>query len=119
MAKLIYSVITSLDGYVADEDGRFDWSVPDDEVHAVVNDLLRRVGTQLYGRLYEVMVAWETLDLTGESAVTLDFAALWRDSDKVVHSTTLQTVSSARTRLERTFDPTAVAALKASAVRGP
>ena len=100
MAKLIYSAITSLDGYVADVDGRFDWSVPDEEVHAVVNDLMRPVGTQLYGRrLYEVMVAWETLDIADEPAVTKDFAAIWRDSDKVVHSTTLQAVSSAFARL--------------------
>jgi dihydrofolate reductase len=116
MAKLIYSAITSLDGYVADADGRFDWSVPDEEVHAAVNDLMRPVGTQLYGRrLYEVMAAWETLD--GGSAAMRDFAAIWRDSDKVVHSTTLQAVSSARTRIERAFDPAAVAALKVSADR--
>lgn len=118
MAKLIYSAITSLDGYVADEAGRFDWSMPDDEVHAVVNDLMRTVGTHLYGRrLYEVMVAWETLDVADEPAVIQDFAAIWRDSDKVVHSTTLQAVSSARTRIERAFDPAAVAALRASADR--
>jgi dihydrofolate reductase len=118
MAKLIYSAITSLDGYVADTDGRFDWSAPDEEVHAVVNDLMRPVGTHLYGRrMYEVMVAWETLDVAGEPPVMRDFAALWRDADKIVHSTTLQAVSSPRTRIERAFDPTAVAALKASADR--
>jgi hypothetical protein len=101
-AKLIYSAITSLDGYVADERGRFDWGVPDEEVHAAVNDLMRPVGTHLYGRrLYEVMLAWETLHLAGESAVSRDFAALWHDSDKVVYSTTLQSASSARTRIER------------------
>jgi dihydrofolate reductase len=118
MAKLIYSAITSLDGYVADENGNFDWSVPDEAVHAVVNDLMRSVGTQLYGRrLYEVMVAWETLDVLDEPAIAQDFAAVWRDTDKVVYSTTLQTVSSARTRIEREFDPDAVAALKAGAER--
>ncbi len=116
MAKLIYSSITSLDGYVADTDGRFDWSAPDEEVHAAVNDLMRPVGTHLYGRrLYEVMAAWETLD--DEAAVMRDFAAIWRAADKIVHSTTLQAVSSARTRIERAFDPAAVAALKASADR--
>jgi dihydrofolate reductase len=118
MAKLIYSAITSLDGYVADENGNFDWSVPDEAVHAVVNDLMRLIGTQLYGRrLYEVMVAWETLDVVDESAVTQDFAAIWRDTDKVVYSRTLPTVSSARTRIERDFDTDAVAALKAAAER--
>lgn len=115
MAKLMYSAIMSLDGYVADEDGRFDWSVPDEEVHAVVNDLMRRVGTQLYGRgLYEVMVAWETLDLADQPAVAQDFAAIWRDSDKIVYSGTLRTVSSARTRIERHFDAGEVARMKAT-----
>jgi dihydrofolate reductase len=116
MARLICSAITSLDGYVADADGRFDWSMPDEEVHTAVNDLMRPVGTHLYGRrLYEVMAAWETLD--DDAAAMRDFAALWRNSDKIVHSTTLQAVSSARTRIERTFDPAAVTALKASAER--
>lgn len=118
MAKLIYSTIMSLDGYVADEDGNFDWSVPDEDVHAVVNDLMRTVGTQLYGRrLYEVMVAWETLDFSDEPAVIEDFAAIWRASDKIVFSTTLQTVSSERTRIERAFEPAAVKQLKVSADR--
>jgi dihydrofolate reductase len=106
MAKLIYSAVTSLDGYVADEDGSFDWSVPDEEVHAAVNVLMRTVGTQLYGRrLYEVMLAWETLDLSDEPGVTKDFAAIWRNSDKIVYSTTLQAVACERTRIERTFEP--------------
>lgn len=118
MAKLIYSAITSLDGYVADEDDSFDWSVPDEEVHAVVNDLLRTVGTQLYGRrLYEVMLAWETLDLADQPAEAKDFAAIWRDSDKIVYSTTLQVLSSKRSRIERTFDPASIEQLKASADR--
>ena len=118
MAKLIYSAVTSLDGYVADEDGSFDWSVPDEEVHAAVNVLMRTVGTQLYGRrLYEVMLAWETLDLSDEPGVTKDFAAIWRNSDKIVYSTTLQAVACERTRIERSFEPTAIARLKASADR--
>ena len=118
MAKLIYSAIMSLDGYVADAQGRFDWSVPDEDVHAAVNDLMRPVGTQLYGRrLYEVMLAWETLDLAGESPVSQEFAAIWRDSDKVVYSTTLQAVATARTRIERHFDAAEVARLKATADR--
>jgi dihydrofolate reductase len=118
MARLLYSAITSLDGYVADGDGNFDWSVPDEQVHADVNDLMRAVGTQLCGRrLYEVMLAWETLDTTDEPAVTRDFAAIWRDSDKVVYSTELEAVSSERTRIERDFDPSAVRAMKTAAER--
>jgi dihydrofolate reductase len=118
MAKLIYSAITSLDGYVADEDGNFDWSMPDEEVHAAVNDLMRTVGTQLYGRrLYEVMVAWESMDVADEPAVAQDFAAAWRNSDKIVYSRTLQDASSERTRIESDFDPDAVARLKKSADR--
>jgi dihydrofolate reductase len=118
MAKLIYSAITSLDGYVADADGNFDWGMPDDDVHAVVNDLMRTVGTQLYGRrLYEVMLAWETLAVSGESEVTKDFAAIWRDTDKIVYSTTLQAVSSKRSRIERSFDAASIEELKASANR--
>ncbi len=118
MANLIYSAIASLDGYVADEEGKFDWSVPDDEVHRFVNDLEREVGTYLYGRrLYEVMVAWETMLLSGEPPVVRDFAEIWRAADKVVYSRTLETVSSARTRIERDFDPGAVRRMKASAER--
>jgi dihydrofolate reductase len=118
MAKLIYSAITSLDGYIADEKGNFDWSMPDEAVHAAANDLMRSVGTQLYGRrLYEVMLAWETLDVDDEPPVMKDFAATWRDSDKIVYSTTLDTVSSSRTTIERAFDPAAIRALKAAADR--
>lgn len=118
MAKLIYSSITSLDGYVADEDGNFDWAMPDDEVHEAVNDLVRTVGTQLCGRrLYEVMVTWDTWDVTDEPPVVKDFAALWRDSDKIVYSTTLPTVSGERARIERSFEPAAIEQLKASADR--
>jgi dihydrofolate reductase len=119
MAKLIYSAITSLDGYVADEDGKFDWAVPDEEVHRFVNDLERPVGTYLYGRrMYEVMAGWETAHtVPGQSALTLDFAELWRAADKVVYSTTLEEVSTARTRIERDFDPEALRQMKASAER--
>jgi dihydrofolate reductase len=117
MAKLIYSAITSLDGYVADREGNFDWAEPDDEVHGFVNDLERSVGTYLYGRrMYEVMVAWETLDADPDHThVIRDFARLWRAAEKIVYSETLETVSSARTRIERRFDPEAVRRLKASA----
>jgi dihydrofolate reductase len=116
MAKLTYSAITSLDGYVADQDGSFDWAAPNDEVHAFVNDLERSVGTYLYGRrMYEVMVAWETMPLAGQPAVVRDFAEIWRAADKVVYSKTVETASSARTRIERDFDPDAVRQMKASA----
>jgi dihydrofolate reductase len=116
LAKLIYSAITSLDGFVADEGGEFDWSMPDEELHAFVNDLERGSGTHLYGRrMYDVMVAWETIP-TGpdEPAVINDFAVIWRAADKVVYSRTLQEVSSARTRIEREFSPDAVREMKAS-----
>jgi dihydrofolate reductase len=119
MARLIYSAISSLDGYVADVDGRFDWAAPDEEVHAFVNDLERPVGTYLYGRrMYEVMAAWETLhSVPGQSATMLDFAAIWQAAEKVVYSRTLAAVSTARTRLERDFDPEAVRLIKAAADR--
>jgi dihydrofolate reductase len=117
VAKLIYSAITSLDGYVADEDGKFDWAEPDEEVHRFVNDLERPVGTYLYGRrMYEVMVAWETAHtLADQRPVVQDFAAIWQAADKIVYSKTLETLASARTRLERDFDPEAVRQLKARA----
>src|SRR5450830_47528 len=116
MAKLIYSGITSLDGYVADEDGNFDWAAPDDEVHAFVNDLERPIGTYLYGRrMYETMVFWETVSTEAdEPAVFWDYAGIWRAAEKIVYSRTLQTPSSARTRIEREFDPDAVRQLKLS-----
>jgi dihydrofolate reductase len=119
MAKLIYSAIASLDGYVADADGAFEWAAPDDEVHAYVNDLERPIGTYLYGRrMYETMVYWETVD-TGpdQASPARDFAEIWRKADKVVYSTTLETASSARTRIERNFDPDAVRELKGNAAR--
>src|SRR6266511_4205600 len=110
MAKLIYSAITSLDGYVADENGNFDGAAPDEEVHRFVNDLERPIGTYLYGRrMYETMVYWETAHtLPDQPPVILDFAELWQAADKVVYSKTLETASSTRTRIEREFDPEAV-----------
>jgi dihydrofolate reductase len=119
MAKLIYSAITSLDGYVADEGGNFDWAAPDEEVHRFVNDLERPVGTYLYGRgMYEVMVAWERAHTFADrQPIMQDFAAVWQAADKVVYSRTLEAVSSARTRIERDFDPEAVRRMKASAGR--
>jgi dihydrofolate reductase len=119
MARLIYAAIMSLDGYVADADGSFAWAAPDDEVHRCINDLERPVGTYLYGRrMYETMVYWETARMQGDQpAVVQDFAHLWQAADKIVYSQTLQTVSSARTRLVPTFDPQAVQQLKARAER--
>lgn len=112
MAKLTYSVLASLDGFVADERGNFGWAAPDDDVHAFVNDLERGVGTYLYGRrMYEVMAYWESADTEG-SDVLADYARLWQSADKVVYSRTLEPQRSARTRIERTFDPDAVRALK-------
>jgi dihydrofolate reductase len=117
-AKLIYSAITSLDGYVADEEGNFDWAAPDEEVHSFVNDLERPVGTYLYGRrMYEVLAAWETMDTIGQPSVIQDYAEIWREADKIVYSTTLETAASARTRIERSFDPDAVLQMKSSAGR--
>jgi dihydrofolate reductase len=118
MAKLTYSAIMSLDGYVADEAGHFDWSAPDEEVHAFVNDQERPVGTYLYGRrMYEVMVAWETMPTIDEPPVIADYTRIWQAAEKVVYSTTLESVSSTRTRIERAFDPSDVRRLKASADR--
>jgi dihydrofolate reductase len=119
VAKLIYSAIASLDGYVADEDGNFDWAVPDEEVHAFINDLDRPVGTYLYGRrMYETMVGWETdPTLADRSPLMRDFAQIWRAADKIVYSRTLERVTSARTRIERDFDPEAVRQMKAAAER--
>ena len=118
MGKLIYSAIASLDGYIADEEGRFDWAEPDDEVHAFVNDLERSVGTYLYGRrLYEVMAVWETWSVEDEPPAIRDYAEIWRAADKVVYSTTLDEASTARTRIERRFDPEEVRRMKAGSER--
>jgi dihydrofolate reductase len=111
---LIYAMIASLDGYVEDESGRFDWAAPDEEVHAFANELERPIGTYLYGRrMYETMVAWETMD--DEHPVMRDFAELWRAAEKIVYSRSLESASSARTRVEREFDAAAVRQLKESA----
>jgi dihydrofolate reductase len=116
MGRLIYSAIVSLDGCIEDRNGSFDWGEPDEEVFAFVNDLERPVRTYLYGRrMYETMVYWETADsLPDPPEAFLDFARIWQAADKVVYSTTLQATSSARTRLERTFDPEAIRQMKAS-----
>ncbi|MBD7919377.1 dihydrofolate reductase family protein [Cellulomonas sp. Sa3CUA2] len=114
MGKLIYAANTSLDGYLEDESGAFDFSVPDEEVHAFWNEHERGIGTSLYGRrMYETMRVWEDDDwLTDQPAVVREYAGIWRDADKVVYSTTLDAVSTARTRIERAFDPEAVRRLK-------
>jgi dihydrofolate reductase len=119
MAKLVYSALGSLDGYIADEHGKFDWAEPDDEVHAFINDLDREAGTYLYGRrMYEVMAGWETPDaLPSQSPLMLDFARIWQAADKIVYSKSLDSVSTARTRLERDFDPDVVRQLKSSTGR--
>ena len=118
MAKLIYLAIASLDGYIEDENGKFDWAEPDEQVHKFINDLERPVGTYLLGRrLYEVMIYWETIALADQPSFIQDFAQIWRAADKIVYSETLKTVSSARTRIERGFDPDAVRQLKAAAER--
>lgn len=119
MAKLIYSAIASLDGYVTDEQGEFGWSMPDEEVHSFVNDLERPVGTHLYGRrMYEVMKVWETDDfLTGQPPCIHDYAEIWRAADKIVYSRSLKEISTSRTKLERTFDPDKVRQLKETSER--
>src|SRR5919197_639071 len=117
MGRLIYSAITSLDGYIEDEEGRFNWAEPDEQVHAFINDLERPVGIFLYGRrLYETMAGWETNPSYAEqSPVARDFAEIWRAAEKIVYSRTLDTVTTSKTRIERDFDPDAVRQLKAAA----
>src|SRR4051794_1910654 len=117
MAELIYSSIMSLDGYIADEHGDFEWAAPDEEVHAFVNDLERSAGTYLLGRLmYETLAVWEhPEEFAGDSAVMNDYARIWQGADKIVYSTTLGTATTARTRIERTFDADAVRQLKEQA----
>jgi dihydrofolate reductase len=119
MAKLIYSAITSLDEYVADERGKFDWAMPSEEVHAFVNELESRIATYLYGRrMYEVMKYWETAPTTGnEPQVMRDYARVWQSAEKVVYSRSLDAVTTKKTRLEHRFDPEAVRTIKASAMR--
>ncbi len=115
--QLIYSMIVSLDGYVADRDGNFDWAEPDEEAHAFINELEKPVGTYLYGRrMYEMMLVWETDPaLAEQSLVMRDFAEMWQAADKIVYSRTLAEVSTARTRIERSFDVESVRELKATA----
>lgn len=119
MAKLIYTTIASLDGYIEDESGKFDWGAPDEEVHAFVNDLERPVGTYLYGRrMYETMMVWETDPaFADDSPILRDFAHIWQSADKIIYSTTLAAAATTRTRIERDFDPAAVRSMIASADR--
>lgn len=118
MAALTYLTIMSLDGYVADEQGNFDWGMPDEEVHGFINALMRSVGTYLYGRrMYEVMAVWETMELTEQPPSIREFAAIWRAAAKVVYSTTLDAIPTAHTHIERAFDPDGVRRMKTSAER--
>jgi len=126
MAKLIYVTPASLNGYIADETGDFDWAAPDEEVHAFINDIVRPMGTYLYGRkMYQTMAVWETPDvIRGRTPVILDFARIWQAADKIVYSKSLDTVSTRKTRLEREFDPQVVRGLMSQlhhdvAVGGP
>jgi dihydrofolate reductase len=116
MAKLIYSAIMSLDGYIEDKHGNFDWAVPDEEMHQFINDLERTARTHLYGRrMYETMMVWETdPSFAADSPIMLDFAGIWQAADKIVYSRTLKAVVTARTRIERDFDPEAIRQLKAT-----
>jgi dihydrofolate reductase len=121
MAKLIYIYLPSLDGYIADENGKFDWMAPDEEIFSFINDLMRPVGTYLYGRrMYETMLGWETdptFAAQSPQPIMRDFAEIWQAADKIVYSTSLATVATARTRIERAFDPDAVRKLKDAADR--
>jgi dihydrofolate reductase len=116
---LTYSMITSLDGYVADENGKFDWAEPDEEVHSFINDRARPVGTYLLGRrMYEVLAYWDDPPAIDEQPSAMrEFAELWQAADKVVYSRTLEAARTARTRIERTFDPEAIRQLKAQSDR--
>lgn len=119
MATLSYTAITSLDGFIEDTDGSFGWAMPDEEVHAFINDLERDIGTHLYGRrMYETMAVWETVVAGPDVAdVAVDYGEVWRGLDKVVFSTTLDAVTTSRTRLEREFDPDSVRRLVEDAER--
>src|SRR5688572_2663616 len=107
MARLIYGAIVSLDGYIEDAEGKFDWAEPDEEVHSFINDVQRSFGTYLFGRrMYETMAVWETdAHLFAESPVMSEFADIWQAADKIVYSRTLQQARTTRTRIEREFDP--------------
>ena len=117
MAQLIYSAISSLDGYIEDRDGNFDWAMPDEEVHRFINDLERTVGTYLLGRrMYEIMMVWETdPNLAADSPLTQDFAQIWQAADKIVYSKTLAAASTRKTQIERNFNPEAIKQLKKTA----
>jgi len=118
VARLIYSSIASLDGFIADASGSFEWAAPDEEVHTFVNNLERPIGTYLYGRrLYEVMRFWETAPTAGEPSCFVDYAAIWKAADKIVYSSTLDAVTTDKTTLETTFDPAVVREMKASHAR--
>jgi dihydrofolate reductase len=119
MAKLIYVSNVSLDGYIEDEHGSFEWTAPDDELFAFITDLVRPIGTYLYGRrMYDTMAPWETDPaLAAQSELTAEFAKVWQAADKVVYSRTLNAVSSAKTRIEHNFDPASVREMKTSATR--
>ena len=113
MVNLVYAINASLDGYIVDEDGKFNWSEPSDDAHLFFNELQRSLGTTLCGRrMYESMRVWDTFVLDDLPDVQREFAEHWRDTDKVVYSSTLTTVEAPRTRLERKFDPEAVQAMK-------
>jgi dihydrofolate reductase len=117
VAKLIYTAITSLDGYVEDESGNFDWAEPDEEVHTFINDLERPAGTYLYGRrMYETMAYWETVDTAGtQPDFVRDFARIWQGAEKIVYSKTLEAPATPKTRIERSFDPEVIREMKTSA----
>jgi dihydrofolate reductase len=116
MAKLIYLTIASADGYVEDAAGSFGWAAPDEELHRFVNDLARPVGTYLYGRrMYQTMLYWETAHtVPGQRSISREFTGIWQAADKIVFSTTLASVPSDRTRIERDFDPEVVRRLKSA-----
>jgi len=125
MGKLIYLITTSLDGYVADSNGNFDWTMPSEETHAFVNDIVRDVGTYLFGRkMYEVMKVWDDIPtegagrpMDGPSEAMNDFAKIWRTQKKIVYSTTLSEVTIANATMERTFDPNTIQKLVAESDR--
>lgn len=119
MGRLIYSYLASLDGYVADDAGRFDWAVPDEEVLDFINAAEREVSTYLYGRtMYETMIGWENdPDVSGQSPKSAEFAQIWQAAEKIVFSRSLESVSTQRTRIERSFDPELVREIKAAASR--
>src|SRR5512147_2182792 len=119
MTRLIYSAISSLDGYIEDTDGNFDWAMPDEEVHKFINNLERATGTYLYGRrMYETMMVWETdPNLAADSPITRDYAEMWQAANKIVYSRTLEAVSTRKTQIERNFNPEAIRQLKESTER--